>query len=381
MAETFVTNDEFGFFSFFTGAGFLDLGFEDAGFKSYLANEIDPNFTEVYRYSRRRMNRPLPVYGLYEGDVREYLRNPQKLQTLSKQLADARREVRFVGFIGGPPCPDFSVANANAQGEDGSRGVLTRIYVNLICEQKPDFFVLENVKGLLSTARHREFFNRMVDILRTNDYSTSHRLINALEYGAAQDRQRVILLGVRNPLCKGHRDNGELKDFPWHEFIRYSLDEIRGVEWPTTDAFAENGERAIPSGVPRPLTVQHWFDRNDVEHHPNGRDFFVPRAGLAKMLTYAEGDDSRKCYKRLHRWRYSPTACYGNNEVHLHPYKARRLSVAEALAIQSLPRQFALPPSIPLSAKFKTIGNGVPYVAALGVAKSLMAFLRGLEHE
>ncbi len=46
----------------------------------------------------------------------------------------------------------------------------------------------------------------------------------------------------------------------------------------------------------------------------------------------------QEVYKRLHRWRYSPTACYGNNEVHLHPYKPRRISVAEALAIQSLPQ-------------------------------------------
>ena len=93
------------------------------------------------------------------------------------------------------------------------------------------------------------------------------------------------------------------------------------------------------------------------------------------MQTYYEGDDSKKCYKRLHRWRYSPTAAYGNNEVHLHPYKARRLSVAEALAIQSLPKEFELPANITMSAKFKTIGNGVPFVAAMGVANTLKDFL------
>ena len=93
------------------------------------------------------------------------------------------------------------------------------------------------------------------------------------------------------------------------------------------------------------------------------------------MKTFDEGDDSKKCYKRLHRWRYSPTAAYGNNEVHLHPYKARRLSVSEALAIQSLPKEFELPQSISLSAMFKTIGNGVPFVLAQGVAKTLKDFL------
>ena len=93
------------------------------------------------------------------------------------------------------------------------------------------------------------------------------------------------------------------------------------------------------------------------------------------MRRFDEGDDSRKCYKRLHRWRYSPTAAYGNNEVHLHPYQARRLSVAETLAIQSLPKGFELPEGVSLSAKFKTIGNGVPYLLAEGVAKTLLDFL------
>ena len=374
-------NCDFGFFSFFTGAGFLDLGFEKAGFKSYLANEIDKSFAAVYRFSRERMKISNPVYGLHEGDVCAYLDNMAMSNELACMVKHARSEMSLVGFIGGPPCPDFSVANANAQGEDGKRGALTRVYVDLICAQNPDFFVLENVKGLINTAKHREFFCRMVEQLQNNDYSTSYRLINALEYGAAQDRQRVILVGVKKELCRGHEANGQINDFPWGMFIQYPMEKIANAKWPATDKFAEDGDLEMPTGIIEPLSVQHWFDKNDVAHHPNCDDFFKPRAGLVKMKMYDEGDDSKKCYKRIHRWRYSPTACYGNNEVHLHPYKARRLSVAETLAIQSLPKDFALPPDIPLSAKFKTIGNGVPYMAALGVAKTLKAFLKGLSNE
>ena len=94
------------------------------------------------------------------------------------------------------------------------------------------------------------------------------------------------------------------------------------------------------------------------------------------MEAIAEGDTTRKSFKRLHRWRYSPTACYGNNEVHLHPYKIRRLSVSEAMAIQSLPREFILPRTMSLSAKFKTIGNGVPYLLSEAIAVTLYDFLR-----
>ena len=373
---------DIGIFSFFTGAGFLDLGFEDAGFKSYLANEIDHNFARVYTYSRQCLGKAMPVFGLKEGNVCDYIEDENAERDLTEKIAEARKTLKYVGFIGGPPCPDFSVGNANAKGEKGERGKLTKTYVELICRQNPDFFVLENVKGLLSTAKHRAFFNRMVTMLHNANYATTFRLINALEYGAAQDRQRVILIGIKLPLCANRNVDartGLIQDFPWLEYVKYDMKNVLEIKWPTTDKFVENGRRKMPKGIIPELTVQHWFEKNDVANHPNANDFFTPRAGLIKMRMYAEGDDSKKCYKRIHRWRFSPTACYGNNEVHLHPYYARRLSVAETLAIQSLPKKFALPSDITLSAKFKTIGNGVPYVAAYGVAKTLMKYLRGLE--
>jgi DNA (cytosine-5)-methyltransferase 1 len=59
----------------------------------------------------------------------------------------------------------------------------------------------------------------------------------------------------------------------------------------------------------------------------------------------------------------------------LHPYQARRISVAEALALQSLPKEFLMPPSMTLTDKFKAIGNGVPFEAAKGLATSVMQFL------
>ena len=93
------------------------------------------------------------------------------------------------------------------------------------------------------------------------------------------------------------------------------------------------------------------------------------------MQTVEEGDVSRKSYKSIHRWRYSPTAAYGNNEVHLHPYQARRMSVAETLAIQTLPADFTLPPEMSLTNKFKTIGNGVPYILASGIAQTIRDYL------
>lgn len=89
-----------------------------------------------------------------------------------------------------------------------------------------------------------------------------------------------------------------------------------------------------------------------------------------------EGETNRPSFKRLHRFKYSPTACYGNNEVHLHPYRHRRLSVRETLRIQGVPDTYVLPAELPLSKKFKMIGNGVPVPLAKAVANAVKNFLK-----
>jgi len=102
---------------------------------------------------------------------------------------------------------------------------------------------------------------------------------------------------------------------------------------------------------------------------PNANEFFN-LYGKAKRKQIKEGETNRPSFKRLHRFKYSPTACYGNNEVHLHPYKNRRISVREALRIQGVSDRYILPSDgeLLLSKKFKMIGNGVPVPLAKAVA-------------
>lgn len=373
---------EIGMFSFFTGAGFLDLGFEKCGFATVMANELEPNFARVYRYAREKMDIAFPEKGLQEYDVSKFLDDGKESKLLKSAIREAKCKYDYIGFVGGPPCPDFSVAGKNA-GQEGKHGKLSQIYANMICGYKPDFFVFENVKGLWRTAKHRAFFDSVVAQLQAAGYAVDFRLINSLEYGAPQDRDRIILLGVKNAILntkEWDEKTFRLVGFPWEKHIKYTREQVAAVKWPEQDSFVEEEEstRPMPNGVIEELTCEYWFRKNDVTHHPNKDDYFIPHAGLVKMQTYAEGDVSRKCYKRLNRWRYSPTVAYGNNEVHLHPYKARRLSVAEALALQSLPKEYELPPDVPLSFKFKTIGNGVPFLAAKGIAETLKDFLSGL---
>ena len=241
----------------------------------------------------------------------------------------------------------------------------------------PDFFLFENVKGLWQTKRHRAFYEELKTSLQNAGYKTTERLTNALEFGAPQDRDRILLFGVsQNILHPINYQGNDLNNFNWGQYQQYDLWNIKKeIPWPGTETFQEGKVTQPPEGIPVQLTVQHWFDQNNVTEHPNANDYFKPRAGLAKMQTIDEGDVGRKSYKRIHRWRYSPTAAYGNNEVHLHPYHARRMSAAETLAIQTLPADFTLPPDMSLSNMFKTIGNGVPYVLASGIAQTIRDYL------
>jgi DNA (cytosine-5)-methyltransferase 1 len=286
-----------------------------------------------------------------------------------------------VGFIAGPPCPDFSIGGKNRGGE-GDKGQLSALYIELICQQQPDFFLFENVKGLWRTKKHKAFYDDLKYQLADSGYVFVERLVNAIEYGVPQDRDRIILIGFRKNLVKNlgiylDKKSQMLPEslFPWQSQILYSKSEVYSNPWPERNAFAGDGFLPCPDGIPQELTVEFWFQKNHVLNHPNAKHYFKPKAGIKRFASVDEGDDSKKSFKRLHRWRYSPTACYGNNEVHLHPYKVRRLSVAETLAVQSLPKEFALPAKMTLTNMFKTVGNGVPYLAAQGIAKTILQFL------
>lgn len=366
-----ISGQEIKVFSFFSGSGFLDLGFEKAGFQISLVDEFHPSFLKAYQYARAGMGAEPPRYGFHNADINEFL--GQREEELRGCLEDAKADGSLVGFIGGPPCPDFSVAGKN-KGRDGVNGKLSYSYVNLIIAMKPDFFLFENVRGLWRTARHRDYFEELKGLLHGAGYAITERLTNALEYGVPQDRDRILLFGVREDVLARLGDKG-ISAFPWDRHQKYKVHEVKRLPWPGKEEFHVGSVIQCPEGLPEDLTVEYWFKKNGVGNHPNANDYFTPHAGLAKIQAVREGDVSRKSYKRLHRWRYSPTVAYGNNEVHLHSYRERRLSVAEAMALQSLPKDFILPPDMSLTDKFKTVSNGVPFLLAYGIAGSIKDFL------
>lgn len=137
-------------FSFFSGIGILDLAFERNGYNIVFVNEYDSFFLESYQYARTQMNQRDPLYGYHNDSAERYARRRGKRNLLAL-IAQEREKGNLVGFIGGPPCPDFSVAGKNA-GVDGENGRLTKIYFDIICRCHPDFFLFENVKLFFTKA-------------------------------------------------------------------------------------------------------------------------------------------------------------------------------------------------------------------------------------
>lgn len=356
--------------SYFTGGGFLDLGFMAQGFRIVWRNENNAAFIEGFEHG---MSTLLGAQGGHSIENRNSILSVSPKQVLKEAFNNAPKPETF-GVIGGPPCSDFANGGKHKGGE-GQNGMLTRVLVDHILALQPSFFLLENVKGLFQI--HKPFLNGLIGKLNTR-YSTSLRLLDALDYGVPQSRERMFLVGldkrwVKDSLGIDKSLNGDGSWFPWQR--KRHRDAKNSYVWPSQSPFGGLPKR--PTGIPEELMVGTWIcDPNiDLTKLPNGLDQFVAKSD--KFSRINEGDDSRKSFKRLHRWRYSPTAAYGKNEVHLHPIHPRRLSVREVMRIQTVPDGYALPEKMSLSHKFRLVSNGVPVTLAKAVASSFQKIISG----
>jgi DNA (cytosine-5)-methyltransferase 1 len=359
--------------SFFTGGGFLDIGFEQSGFEIVWTNENNPTFVKLYsagistwRKSQKKGARKANISN--EGDVKSLT------PSVIRREAFLDAVPKLFGMIGGPPCPDFSNGGVHA-GHNGKFGRLTKTFVQLIGRLQPTFFLIENVAGLYHFHKHRAFLESQVAILRNRfGYAVDYTLLNALTLGVPQHRERLFVLGFRKQIAArsvGRRIKPAEQDwFPWPEVKAYAG--AGELPWPDCTPF--KGKPVLPDGVPLELTVfPLLYGKNVPENLPNGKEHF--NSYSPKFRERDEGDVTGKSFKRLHRYRFSPTVWYGNQEVHLHPSKPRRLSVREALRIQTVPDEYVLPTEESLSSKFKLIGNGVPCLMARRVAEAIASFL------
>lgn len=354
-----VSKTEIPIISFFSGGGFLDMGFEQAGFRTVFSNELDEDFSSFYKEGM----------GSWAGEDREIsyigdIKNVKKSDISSNVFRET------FGIIGGPPCQDFSVRGTRA-GFEGLRGTLTYSFYEKIIDFEPSFFVMENVPGLIELQKSRKVFNEILKLFKEN-YVIKVVKLNALHYGVPQHRERIFVIGLEknilaqasNYYCNGSWMNITAPIYPKAE-TKYRWGE------PSFKKDLINTQLPTP---PFNLCVGSIIISEDKSNHiPNAKEFFNIQ-NLKKISNIEEGDTYRPSFKRLHRNKYSPTSCYGNNEVHLNPILNRRLSVREALRIQSVPDSYVLKTPGKLSKKFKMIGNGVPVPLSKAIADSIKNF-------
>ena len=161
--------------SLFSGCGGLDLGFERAGFEISVANEFDPTIWKTFEINHSK------TY-LIKSDIRK--------------LSNDEFPNDIDGIIGGPPCQSWSEAGSQ-RGINDSRGKLFFDYIRILREKQPKFFLAENVSGMLAN-RHTEDVRNIIEMFKNCGYDLTINLVNAKDYGVAQERKRIFYIGFRN---------------------------------------------------------------------------------------------------------------------------------------------------------------------------------------
>lgn len=361
--------------SFFSGGGFLDMGFEQAGFEIIWTNEFDKTFAQLHAAG-------ITSWRKSRGNhIKAEIFNTKSIIdiTTDEIITEAFPNgiPNLFGIIGGPPCQDFSM-NGNMKGFNGDRGKLTVIYLDKILELMPTFFVMENVTGLIKRNETKVYLQNILKKVEI-EYFIDYKKLNSLDFGVPQFRERVFFIGIKKMHINKKYINqniiGNWFPFPINQTYQ---DAASRYKWGKSEKFGQNLTK--PKDLPIELCVESCLVKpNQLKSIPNANEFFNLYKSENELKLINEGETNRPSFKRLHRFKYSPTACYGNNEVHLHPYQNRRLSVREVLRIQGVPDTYVLPPEIPLSKKFKMIGNGVPVPLAREVAMSTRNFIYSIE--
>ena len=299
--------------SLFSGCGGLDLGFEKAGFEIPVANEFDKTIFETFKINH-------PHTKLIEGDVRQITKND-----IEKYLGDGNID----GIIGGPPCQSWSEAGA-LRGIEDARGQLFFDYIRILKEFKPKFFLAENVSGMLAN-RHSEAVKNIISLFDETGYDVTLTLVNAKNYGVAQERKRVFYIGFRKDLNikfnfpKGSTEEDEAKLT------------LRDVIWDLKDS-------AVPALTRNYHNPEDWSEQAFTIQASGRQSQLHPSA--PKMVKV--GKD--KCE-------------FVKDKKDLY----RRLTVREAARIQGFPDSFKFIYEN-VDNGYKMIGNAVPVNLAFEIA-------------
>jgi DNA (cytosine-5)-methyltransferase 1 len=365
--------------SLFTGAYGLDLGLEQAGFHTVTVVEKDRDAVKTIA-----LNRPF----LQESAIPREIQNVTSQQLLEEggrvfNLGRAFKPGEVDLVTGGPPCQPFSTAGKRGSVMD-PRGSLFMDFIRIVKEVQPRFFLMENVKGLLSAPlRHRAINQRGKDYpplesdempgaalkvvlseMQAIGYNVVYNLLEAADYGVPQNRERVIFIGSRD---------GETPTFPIPQYckngqtlpkwrtLKDALTGLVDVE-PEFMSYSENRLKylkLLKAG-------QNW------RHLPE--ELKKEAMGGA----YNSGGGKVGFYRRLSWDKPSPTITTSPHQKATdmcHPVELRCLTVRESARIQTFPDDWIFYGSV--SSKYKQIGNAVPVLLAKELGSYLFNLIQG----
>jgi DNA (cytosine-5)-methyltransferase 1 len=322
--------------SLFTGAGGFDLAMELTGrIRTVARVEMQPQFCNTIKLAEVAGH--LAEAPLFEEDIRTV--SVEDVITSFPSSGLPR------GVIGGPPCEAFSTMGRR-RGFDDPRGTLVMAFADFVMKSQADFFVLENVLQLKKSGGGR-VFRELLGRFEDAEYTVTHQVLNAADYGATTSRRRLFIVGARS---------SRPYYFPQPT---HSADGSIGEKWV--------GAGVALAGLPKPAMAAPGKPSGhfQVHHRPEVVERF---SGIP-----AGGYDYVRRRSRLTLEDPSVSLVAGNlngTRSHIHPTDHRELTNRECARIQGFPDDFDFFGSF--AAVAKQITNAVPIPLGRAIMRSLL---------
>lgn len=327
----------------FCGIGGLSLGFEQAGFE--VVSAVDKWADAVKTYNHNRKNKVAEVISVEDYNV--------------KELPELILREKIAGIIGGPPCQGFSTVGKR-EVEDPRNKMYLEFY-KAVKLATPDFFVIENVKGMLTLNKGafvKDLLKRFGEGL---GYTISYQLLNAADYGIPQNRYRVFYVGIKN------------KKFVFPKPFDYKLtakDGISDLEGSTSEKYGSNPQndyqKELRGTMVKPMNQEYTNHTEQtisiISQVPDGGNIKDLPAEIWQVRKY------NKAFERMGTFKPSNTIDTGHRN-YFHYSEPRIPTVRESARIQSFPDNFEIIGT--RGSQYKQIGNAVPPMLARIIAETI----------
>lgn len=333
----------------FCGCGGLSSGFEAAGFHVTLAVDIWADAIDTYNHNHKSK-----------------VAICRDLTTISQEeLIDLNINNDIVGVIGGPPCQGFSTVGTRDVND--ARNQLYLEYYRVVKTIRPEFFVIENVKGLL-TLNNGKFKDDILERFQDLGYSVHYDILNAADYGIPQNRKRVFFVGIKNKVFT-FPDGKDYK-----VTTQEALSDLPSLDPPVHKNYVCEPSNEYQKRMRGASTQVH--NHAETKHTAQTKEIIsmIKDGGTISDLPeeYWDVRKYNKAFQRMPSNGQSNTIDTGHrNYFH---YKENRIpSVREAARIQSFNDEFEFLGS--KTSQYKQVGNAVPPLLAYEIAKAIYNLL------